>query len=81
MTGVQTCALPIYLPDFDTERSALRAYGLYVAEQFGEQVSDDQAVCIGNELLAVSEKSTPVTNDQYESFVRDAITRCVKGVE
>ena len=69
------------LPDFDTERSALRAYGLYVAEQVGEQVSDDQAVCIGNELLAVSEKSTPVTNDQYESFVRDAITRCVKGVE
>ncbi len=65
------------LPDFDTEESALRAYGLYVADQVGEEVTDEQATCLGSELVVASESSLAFTPEQYDAFVIDAITRCV----
>ena len=64
-------------PDFDTEQSALLAYGLYVAETVGEKVTDEQAMCLGNELLAISESAPPLSDAAYDAFVIDAITRCV----
>ena len=64
-------------PDFDTEESALRAYGLYVADQVGEEVTDEQAICLGSELVKASESASEFTPDQYDAFVIDAIARCV----
>lgn len=64
-------------PDFDTEESALRAYGLYVAEQVGEEVTDEQAICLGSELVRASESASAFTPEQYDAFVIDAIARCV----
>lgn len=63
--------------EFDSEESALRAYGLYVAEQIGEVVTDEQALCLGGELVTTAEMDTPLTAEQYESFVIEAIARCV----
>ena len=65
------------LPDFDTEESALRAYGLYVAGQVGEEVNDGQAICLGSELVKASESASEFTLEQYDAFVIDAIARCV----
>ena len=64
-------------PDFDTEQSALRAYGLYVASEVGEEVTDQQAICLGNELLNISESAPPLSDEEYDAFVIEAITRCV----
>jgi hypothetical protein len=63
--------------DFDTEESALRAYGYYVADQVGEKISDDQALCVGTALLVAAESTTPVNDAQYDAFVIDAIASCV----
>ena len=64
-------------PDFDTEESALRAYGLYVADQVGEEVTNEQAICLGSELVEASESASEFTPEQYDAFVIDAIARCV----
>ena len=63
--------------DFDGEESALRSYGTYVADQYGEAVTDEQASCIGLALVTRSESNVPETPSQYESFVIDTIARCV----
>ena len=63
--------------DFDGEESALRSYGLYVADQFGESVTDEQASCIGVALVSRAESSVPETPAQYEAFVIETIAQCV----
>ena len=63
--------------DFDGEESALRSYGYYVADQYGEVVTDEQASCIGVALVTRAESNVPETPSQYEAFVIDTIARCV----
>lgn len=64
--------------DFDTEQSALRSYGLYVAEQIGETVTNDQAVCLGAALLDVADRATPLNDNDYEAFVLESLQKCVE---
>ena len=66
------------LPDFDTEQSALRSYGLYVAEQIGETVTDQQAVCIGAALLDEADRATPLNESDYQEFVIGALQQCTE---
>ncbi len=63
--------------DFDGEESALRSYGFYVADQYGEAVTDEQASCIGVALVSRAESNVPETPDQYEAFVIETIAKCV----
>jgi hypothetical protein len=64
-------------PDFDTEESALRAYGYYVADQIGEEIDDAAASCLGSALVDAAERSTPLTDAEYDAFVIEAIAKCV----
>ena len=64
-------------PDFDTEESALRAYGYYVADQIGEEIDDAAASCLGSALVDAAERSTPLTEAEYDAFVIEAIAKCV----
>lgn len=63
--------------DFDGEESALRSYGQYVADQYGEVVTEEQASCIGVALVSRAETNVPETQSQYDAFVIDTIARCV----
>lgn len=64
--------------DFDTEESALRSYGYYLASQIGETVTDAQAVCLGTALVEAADVATPLSPSEYDAFVMDALLSCVE---
>lgn len=64
------------LDDPDSEGSIARALGFVVVERFGVAITDQQAICVGDSLLAATSLDSLVVDETYWQLLQTIFETC-----
>ena len=65
----------------DNETSVVRAFGYVVVERFGVAITDDQAVCVGENLLKNNSGDPLVIDSNYWILLQEIFNQCEINVD